>query len=64
MASRVTTFIVVLIVAGTLIAGYMVGAQRADEDGPVDLIITNAQVFTGGPGGELQKRLPSAPTRS
>jgi predicted amidohydrolase YtcJ len=53
MASRVTTFIVVLIVAGTLIAGYMVGAERADEDGPVDLIITNAQVFTGGPGGEL-----------
>jgi predicted amidohydrolase YtcJ len=53
MASRVTTFIVVLIVAGTLIAGYMVGAERADEDGPVDLIITNAQVFTGGPGGDL-----------
>jgi predicted amidohydrolase YtcJ len=53
MASRVTTFIVVLIVAGTLIAGYMVGAERADEDGPVDLIITNGQVFTGGPEGEL-----------
>jgi hypothetical protein len=53
MASRLTTFIVVLIVTVTLIAGYMVGAERADEDGPVDLIITNAQVFTGGPGGEL-----------
>jgi predicted amidohydrolase YtcJ len=57
MASRVTTFIVVLIVVGTLIAGYMVGAQRADEDGPVDLIITNAQVFTGGPGGELAEAI-------
>ena len=29
------------------------GAERADEDGPVDLIITNAQVFTGAPGAEL-----------
>jgi predicted amidohydrolase YtcJ len=57
MASRVTTFIVVLIVVGTLIAGYMVGAERADEDGPVDLIITNAQVFTGGPGGELAEAI-------
>jgi predicted amidohydrolase YtcJ len=57
MASRVTTFIVVLIVVGTLIAGYMVGAERSDEDGPVDLIVTNAQVFTGGPGGELAEAI-------
>ena len=57
MASRVTTFIVVLIVVGTLIAGHMVGAERDDEDGPVDLIITNAQVFTGGPGGELAEAI-------
>ena len=31
MASRLTTFIVVLIVAGTLVAGLIVGAQRDDE---------------------------------
>jgi predicted amidohydrolase YtcJ len=47
MASRLTTFIVVLIVAGTFIAGLIVGAQRDDMDGPVDLIITNGRVYTG-----------------
>ena len=45
MASRLTTFIVVLIVAGTLIAGLIVGAQRDDESGPVDLIVTNGRVY-------------------
>ena len=53
MASRLTTFIVTLIVTATLVAGLMVGAQRADEDGPVDLIITNGRVFTAAPGREL-----------
>jgi predicted amidohydrolase YtcJ len=48
MASRLTTFIVVLIVAGTLIAGLIVGAQRDDESGPVDLIVTNGRVYLGG----------------
>jgi predicted amidohydrolase YtcJ len=52
MASRLTTFIVVLIVTATLVAGLMVGAQREDENGPVDLIITNGRVFTGA-GGAL-----------
>jgi predicted amidohydrolase YtcJ len=47
MASRLTTFIVVLIVAGTLIAGLIVGAQRDDESGPVDLIVTNGRVYIG-----------------
>src|SRR5215213_2166322 len=47
MASRLTTFIVVLIVAGTLIAGLIVGAQRDDERGPVDLIVTNGRVYVG-----------------
>src|SRR5919107_1058985 len=47
MASRLTTFIVVLIVAGTLVAGLIVGAQRDDESGPVDLIVTNGRVYTG-----------------
>ncbi len=46
MASRLTTFIVALIVGGTVIAGLIVGAQREDES-RVDLIITNGQVFTG-----------------
>jgi predicted amidohydrolase YtcJ len=52
MASRLTTFIVVLIVAGTLIAGLIVGAQRDDENGPVDLIVTNGRVHT--PEGLLE----------
>lgn len=47
MASRLTTYIVVLIVAGSLIAGLIVGAQRDDLNGPVDLIITNGKVYTG-----------------
>jgi predicted amidohydrolase YtcJ len=46
MASRLTTYIVVLIVAGTLVAGLIVGAQR-DDGGPVDLIVTNGRVYTG-----------------
>ena len=46
MASRLTTFIIIVIVGGTLIAGLMVGAHREDMDGPVDLIITNGRVFT------------------
>jgi predicted amidohydrolase YtcJ len=48
MASRITTYIVVLIVTGTVIAGLIVGAQRDDESGPVDLIITNGRVYAGG----------------
>jgi len=45
MAARLTTYVVVGIVCATLIAGFMVGAQR-DEDGPVDLIVHNARVYT------------------
>jgi predicted amidohydrolase YtcJ len=52
MASRLTTLIVVLIVGGTLIAGLIVGAQREDLNGPVDIIITNGRVYTGA-GREL-----------
>ena len=50
MASRITTFIIVLIVAGTLVAGLIVGAQRDEENGPVDLIITNGRVYTARDG--------------
>lgn len=46
MASRITTFLVALIVAGTVVAGLIVGAQRDEATGPVDLIITNGRVFT------------------
>ena len=50
MAARLTAYAVVGIVAVTLIAGLIVGAQRDDNDGPVDLIVHNAVVFTGDPG--------------
>ena len=46
MAARLTTYLVVGIVAATLIAGLIVGAQRDDNDGPVDLIVHNAVVFS------------------
>jgi predicted amidohydrolase YtcJ len=46
MAARLTAYLVVGIVGVTLIAGLIVGAQR-DDDGPVDLIVHNAVVFTG-----------------
>lgn len=44
MASRLTTLIVVFIVAATLIAGIIARAQR-DDEGPVDLIVYNAKVY-------------------
>ena len=47
MATRLTTYLVVGIVGVTLIAGLIVRAQRDDIDGPVDLIVHNAVVFTG-----------------
>jgi predicted amidohydrolase YtcJ len=56
MASRLTTLIVVLIVGGTLIAGFIVGAQREDLNGPVDLIITNGRVYPGA-GEKLAEAL-------
>ncbi len=50
MAARLTTLVVVAIVAGTLIAGLIVGAQRDDNDGPIDLIVHNARVYTAEDG--------------
>jgi len=55
MAARLTTFVVVGIVAATLIAGLIVGAQRDDSDGPVDLIVHNAVVFTGDASGAMKE---------
>jgi predicted amidohydrolase YtcJ len=46
MAARLTAYAVAFIVGVTVIAGLIVGAQRED-DGPVDLIVVNGQVYTG-----------------
>lgn len=53
MAARLTTYVVVGIVAATLIAGLMVGAQRDDNDGPVDLIVFNGKVYTADASGSI-----------
>ena len=53
MAARLTTYVVVGIVAATLIAGLIVGAQRDDSDGPVDLIVYNAKVYTADGSGTM-----------
>jgi hypothetical protein len=53
MAARLTTYVVVGIVAATLIAGLIVGAQRDDSDGPVDLIVFNARVYTADASGTM-----------
>jgi len=46
-SARLTAFIVVAIVGATLIAGLIVGAQRDDTAGPVDVIVFNAKVYKG-----------------
>ena len=56
MATRLTTLLVVLIVGATFVAGLIVGAQRDDASGPVDLIIVNGKVYPGG-GAALQEAL-------
>ncbi len=53
MAARLTTYVVVGIVAATLIAGLIVGAQRDDNDGPVDLIVFNGKVYTADSSGSM-----------
>ena len=53
MAARLTAYVVVGIVAATLIAGLIVGAQRDDTDGPVDIIVHNAKVYTAGTNGTM-----------
>jgi predicted amidohydrolase YtcJ len=52
MAARLTGFIVVAIVAVTIVAGLIVGAQR-DDNGPVDLIVFNGRVYQGRQNPEL-----------
>ncbi len=53
LASRLTTIIVVFIVAATLVAGLMVRAQRDDDTGPVDLIILNGHVYKADGTGQF-----------
>ena len=56
MATRLTTILVAAIVGATFIAGLIVGAQRDDASGPVDLIIVNGKVYPGG-GADLQEAI-------
>lgn len=46
MAARITAYLVACIVGVTLIAGLIVGAQRADDEA-VDLIVINGKVYAG-----------------
>ena len=52
MAARLTAYLVACIVGVTLIAGLIVGAQRADDHG-VDLIVINGKVYAGDGAAEL-----------
>src|SRR5687767_15319419 len=54
MATRLTTILVAVIVGASFIAGLIVGAQRDDASGPVDLIIVNGKVYPGG-GADLEE---------
>ena len=51
MAARLTAYLVVAIVGTTVIAGLIVGAQRDDNEGPVDLIVQNGTIFTADGSG-------------
>ena len=53
MAARITAYLVACIVGVTLIAGLIVGAQRADDDAAVDLIVINGKVYAGGAAPEM-----------
>ena len=57
MRSRLATLIVVAIVAGTFVIGLIVGAQRDDETGPVDLIVLNGRVYTADGSGTFAEAL-------
>ena len=53
MAARLASILVAAIVGTTLIAGLIVGAQRDDNSGPVDLIIHNAKVYEADDLGSM-----------
>jgi predicted amidohydrolase YtcJ len=48
MRFRLATLIVVAVVGLTLVAGFIVGAQRDDLSGPVDLLVYNGKVYRAG----------------
>ena len=52
MATRLTAYIVALIVGTTFIAGLIVGAQR-DDEGPVDVMVVNGRVYTADGKGTM-----------
>jgi predicted amidohydrolase YtcJ len=52
MAARLTAYAVAFIVGVTFIAGLIVRAQRED-DGPIDLIVINGQVYAGDGSADL-----------
>jgi hypothetical protein len=56
MAARVTSIIVMVIVAATIIAGLIAGAQR-DDSGPIDLIILNGKVYTADGSGRFAEAM-------
>lgn len=53
MAARITAYLVAFIVGVTFIAGLIVGAQRADDDAAVDLIVINGKVYAGGAAEDM-----------
>src|SRR5262245_11905334 len=57
MAARLATLLVVGIVAVTLVAGLIVGAQRDDNSGPVDLIVHNAKVYAADDLGSMAEAI-------
>ena len=52
MAARLTAYVVVGIVAAAP-RRTVVGAQRGDTDGPIDVIVHNAKVYTAGASGTM-----------
>lgn len=56
MAARFTSIIVIVIVAATIIAGLIAGAQR-DDSGPVDLIVLNGKVYTADGSRRFEEAL-------
>jgi predicted amidohydrolase YtcJ len=53
MAARLTSIVVAMIVAATIIAGIIVGAQR--DDSAIDLIVLNGKVYTAAENGRIEE---------
>ncbi|MGH9147609.1 MAG: amidohydrolase [Vicinamibacterales bacterium] len=53
MAARLTNIIVTVIVAATIIAGIIAGAQR--DDSAIDLIVLNGKVYTAADNGRIEE---------